>query len=255
MADTPILQLHSLRKTYGALVVTNDVDLTVHRGERHALIGPNGAGKTTLFNLITGRTPLTAGRIELDGTDITRLREETRAQRGIGRTFQHSELFTSLDPVANVVMALRRRGGARIPLISSPRKESALQAEARDLLDRVGLDPHSTDTVGALAHGQRRQLEVAMALAQQPKVLLFDEPTAGMSASETEQFREVFASLPPDLAVVLIEHDLEVVFSLSSTITVLETGTVIASGTPSEISASAKVREAYLGADMEGVFG
>lgn len=253
MRSEPVLRLDHVTKRYGALTVTNDVSIQVPAGQRRALIGPNGAGKTTLFNLISGRVPLSEGSIWLRGADITKVREEVRARRGIGRTFQHSELFTSVDAVQNVVMALRRRGGARMPILPS-RRDTTLREEARDLLHRVGLDPDSQAEVGAMAHGQRRQLEVAMALAQDPVILLFDEPTAGMSAAETETFQEVFRSLPAELAVVLIEHDLDVVFSLASEITVLAAGAVIFEGAPEHVRASSVVQEAYLGTNLEGVF-
>jgi len=249
-----VLRLEGVTKRYGALTVTDDVDFVLGAGDRHALIGPNGAGKTTLFNLIAGRVPVTSGRIFLKGSEITRVREEVRARRGIGRTFQHSELFGSLDPVQNVVMALRRRRGARITIFPSRRKDHELRDQACQLLEQVGLPPELAHHVQDLAHGQRRQLEVAMALAQQPDVLLFDEPTAGMSTAETDVFRDIFRQLPADLAVVLIEHDLDVVFSLASQVTVLAAGSVIASGEPAAIRSSEEVRDAYLGTNLEGVF-
>lgn len=251
---TPVLRLEKLTKRYGALTVTDDVDFTVSAGDRHALIGPNGAGKTTLFNLIAGRVPATSGRIFLKGSEITRTREEVRARRGIGRTFQHSELFGSLDPVQNVVMALRRRNGARMPWLPSRRVDQELAEHASTLLAQVGLGPDLQHRVEDLAHGQRRQLEIAMALAQQPDVLLFDEPTAGMSTAETHVFGDVFRALPPSLAVVLIEHDLDVVFSLATEVTVLAAGSVIASGEPAAVQASDEVHDAYLGTNLEGVF-
>lgn len=254
MSSDPLLRLENVTKRYGALTVTDGVDLAVRKGERHALIGPNGAGKTTLFNLITGRIPVTSGHIRLKGADITRLREERRARRGIGRTFQHSELFGSLDSVANVVMALRRKCGQPAPLLPLRRRERAFEEQAMLLLEQVGLAAQSGQAVSDLAHGQRRQLEVAMALAQEPDLLLFDEPTAGMSTAESETFREVFAALPEELAVVLIEHDLDVVFSLATRVTVLTAGAVIAEGDPAAIRRSDEVQDAYLGTDLEEVF-
>lgn len=254
MPNDSILALTGVTKKYGALVVVDNVDFVVEKGARHALIGPNGAGKTTLFNLIAGRVPVTSGNIDLNGERVTRAREEIRARKGIGRTFQHSELFGSLDPVQNVVMALRRRGGKRMQILPSSHRESSLRAHAEEILQQVGLDPAAQQRVGDLAHGQRRQLEIAMALAQDPDVLLFDEPTAGMSAAETEVFRQVFSTLAQDLAVVLIEHDLDIVFSLATTVTVLAAGAVIATGDPEEIRDSEVVRRTYLGADMEEVF-
>ena len=254
IATTPTLELQNVVKRFGAITVTNDVSIRVMPGERVALIGPNGAGKSTLFNLITGVLPVSAGRISFEGHDMTRMREDVRARMGIGRTFQHSKLFDSMDPIGNIVMAIRRRGGARIPILPSPARKRAMQEEAAALMERVGLDPGLRVPVASMAHGQRRQIEVAMALALKPKLLLFDEPTAGMSAAETYTFREVFSSLPEDMSIVLIEHDLDVVFSLAQRITVLAAGAVIASGTPEEVRASEEVRTAYLGADLEGVF-
>jgi branched-chain amino acid transport system ATP-binding protein len=254
LSSDPVLELRGVTKRYGALTVSDHVDFSVGAGERHALIGPNGAGKTTLFNLIAGRVPTTEGRILLKGEEITRMREEARARRGIGRTFQHSELFGSLDPLQNVVMALRRRRGAPAPLLPLRRRDRAMAEEAGAILEQVGLAPETADRVSDLAHGQRRQLEVAMALAQEPDVLLFDEPTAGMSTAESAIFCDVFAALPRDLAVVLIEHDLDVVFSLAEYVTVLSAGAVIAQGDPTTIQRSDEVQDAYLGTELEEVF-
>ena len=252
--QTPLLDLRGVCKRFGVITVTDHVALTLARGERLALIGPNGAGKSTLFNLITGVLPVSSGEIHFQGQDVTRMREDARARLGIGRTFQHSKLFDSMDPVGNIVMALRRRRGARIPVLPNVARKRAMQAEARELMDRVGLDPDLSASVSDLAHGQRRQLEVAMALALEPEMLLFDEPTAGMSSAETGTCRQVGQNLPDDLSVVLIEHDLDVVFSLADRIVVLAAGAVIANGSPQEIRASPVVRTAYLGADLEGVF-
>lgn len=254
MPSDHVLELESVTKKYGALTVTDDVDLRLTRGVRHALIGPNGAGKTTLFNLIAGRTPTTSGRILLNGEDITRKREEVRCRKGIGRTFQHSSLFNSLDPVQNTLMALRRRDGTAKSFLPTPRRERKLVDEAQGLLERVGLDPTGHKRVEALSHGQRRQLEIAMALAVRPDVILFDEPTAGMSAAETSTFSGLVAGLPPELSIVLIEHDLDVVFSLADTVTVLATGKVIAEGDPGVIQGSQAVQDAYLGTSLQEVF-
>ncbi|MDN5892395.1 MAG: ABC transporter ATP-binding protein [Nocardioides sp.] len=254
MSAETVLSLKNVRKRYGAVTVTDDVSFTVDRGDRVALIGPNGAGKTTLFNLIAGRTPVSSGSIELNGRDITTSREEVRCRAGIGRTFQHSELFASLDATGNVLMALRRRHGISRSIIPSRKREARLTVEAHEFLDAVGLDPRGSSRVSDLSHGQRRQLEVAMALALEPDLLLFDEPTAGMSGAETRTFSELVSNLPRSLAMILIEHDLDVVFALADKVIVLAAGAVIAEGEPSTIRGSAEVQDAYLGTNLGEVF-
>ncbi|MGJ3507604.1 ABC transporter ATP-binding protein [Enemella sp. A6] len=250
----PALRLENVVKRFGALVVTNDVSMEFHTGRTHALIGPNGAGKTTLFNLITGRLGVSSGRIFLGDEEVTGKREDRRARMGVGRTFQHSSLFESFPVLENVVLALRRRHGLAGSVIPSRKRERELSHEAYELLHRVGLGHRWRDAVKDLSHGERRQLEVAMALALSPKILLFDEPTAGMSKRESESFTDLIRALPDDLSVVLIEHDLDVVFSVADHVTVLAAGKVIAVGEPEQVQRDEAVLEAYLGTGLGEVF-
>jgi branched-chain amino acid transport system ATP-binding protein len=244
-AAGPVLELVDLGRRFGALPAVDGVSLTVDAGARHALIGPNGAGKSTLFRLVTGNLPPTSGRVLHEGRDVTRLPEHRRARLGIAQTFQHSSLFLSMSALDNVVLARQRLGGhARRPL---PASRGSLDREATDLLEQMGLADRGRVPVAALSHGERRQLEVAVALATRPQLLLLDEPAAGMSPAETRRFADLAETLPAEITLVLIEHDLDVVFRLATTVTVLHLGQVLATGSPEEIRASAAVQEAYLG--------
>lgn len=241
----PALAVSALTKSYGSVVAVDDVTVEVADGERRAVIGPNGAGKSTLFALVAGTLRPTSGAVSLFGADVTRLRDHQRARRGLVKTFQHSSVFTAMTLLDNVLLGTQRTQGRAIrPFGRSARP--AVQA-ARRLLDDVGLADRAGVLAGSLSHGERRQLEVALALGVEPKVLLLDEPTAGMSAAETERFVQLISALPREITVLIIEHDLDVVFSVADRVTVIHLGAVIEDGTPDEVRASELVQQTYLG--------
>ncbi|HEX6684864.1 MAG TPA: ABC transporter ATP-binding protein [Candidatus Limnocylindrales bacterium] len=241
---TEILRCEGLVRRFGALAAVDGVDLSVPAGARHALIGPNGAGKSTLFRLISGGLRVTAGTVSFDGNDITGLPERRRAQLGIGQTFQHTSVFGSLTAAQNVALAARRHLGT--PWWPLPRRV-AWADRVLKVLEEVGLPDHAGVTANSLSHGQCRQLEVAIALAAQPRLLLLDEPGAGMSAAESGLLLRLLQALPAEVTVVFVEHDLDLVFKLASRVTVMHLGKVLMSGTPQEVQASHLVQEAYLG--------
>ncbi|MEV1328059.1 ABC transporter ATP-binding protein [Micromonospora costi] len=241
---TPLLAACGITVRYGSLAALDGVDLRVDPGQRHALIGPNGAGKTTLLNVIAGATRPRTGRILLAGRDVTRRGPAARARRGIGRIHQRPAVWATLTVAENVEVAALphavrpgrwRPGGTR----------AAARRTADTLLARVGLADLAGRAAGQLAHGQRRQLEIAMALAGRPRLLLLDEPAAGLSATEVGRLVEFLRDLPRAVAVLLVEHRLDLVYALCDTVTVLRDGRPLAAGTPSEIRASAQVRQAY----------
>lgn len=231
------LVTEALEKRYGGVVAVDGLSLAIADGARHALIGPNGAGKTTVLDLLSGLVRPTRGRILLDGEDITRLAPHVRARRGLARTFQINRLFPSLTPVATLDLALAERGVAR----------SARAAGIEAILDRVGLAQVMTRPAATLAYGQQRLLEIALALACQPRLLLLDEPTAGVPEAERHQIRSALGALPADVTIVLVEHDMDVVFAFADRITVLVNGAILAQGPPAAVAADARVRAAYLG--------
>jgi branched-chain amino acid transport system ATP-binding protein len=248
-SPTPALAVSALTKSYGSVVAVDDVRLDVGDGERRAVIGPNGAGKSTLFALIAGTLRPTAGSVSLFGEDVTRLRDHQRARRGLVKTFQHSSVFARATLLDNVLLGTQRTSGrANKPFGRSAR--AAVDA-AHQLLDDVGLADRSAVLAGALSHGERRQLEVALALGVNPRVLMLDEPTAGMSAAETDRFVHLISTLPRDITVLIIEHDLDVVFSVADRVTVMHLGAVIEDGTPDEVRDSELVQQTYLGASPE----
>ncbi|MQA95944.1 MAG: ATP-binding cassette domain-containing protein [Streptosporangiales bacterium] len=252
---SPILELHGLTCTYGSLTAVDHVDLTVRPGERHALIGPNGAGKSTLFAAVAGTLPASDGRVMFAGRDVTALPEPERARRGLVRTYQHSSLFLDCSVLDNVALAVQRRHRVAYRFDRPARRFRRTGAEALRHLDAVGLAGRAEEKAAALSHGERRQLEVAMVLATGPGLVMFDEPTAGMSAAETERFVTLMGDLPDDLTVLIVEHDLDVVFRLAGHVTVLHLGRVLASGPPERIRADEAVQRAYLGsARTEDVF-
>ncbi|MHA6631668.1 ABC transporter ATP-binding protein [Pseudonocardia sichuanensis] len=253
-SDVPLLELRSVGKSYGAFHAVDGVSLTVPVGERHAVIGPNGAGKTTLFNLVAGTLRVSSGRVVFAGRDVTRAGEHRRARAGIGRTFQHSSLFTTQTCAENVLLAVRRSAGVGTSFRVSSKLRANLTAQVEELLERVDLTPRAHDLVANLSHGERRQLEVAMALAGEPSLLLFDEPTAGMSLSESAQFTRLVQALPRTLTVLIIEHDLDVVFTLADRITVLAAGECLEQGMPEQIRTSSQVEAVYLGTGHDEVF-
>jgi branched-chain amino acid transport system ATP-binding protein len=248
----PLLSLAGVGRSFGALKAVDDVSLDVPAGARHALIGPNGAGKSTLFKLITGSLPVTTGAVALAGSDITRLSEPQRARRGISQTLQHSSLFLTQTVLQNVLLAAQRRHGSRHALV--PRRQAAARDRSRALLADVGLEARADVPVSALSHGERRQVEVAVALACEPRLLLLDEPAAGMSPAESSRLVGLLQSLPETVTLVIVEHDLDVVFALARSVTVLHLGRVLLTGAPDEVRASDAVQEAYLGHGREALF-
>ena len=241
------LRTTGLSKTFGALAVANDINFTLERGARHALIGPNGAGKTTFVNLVTGVLTPTSGKIALAGEDITALPRATRVKRGLVRTFQISALFRKLTVLENVTLAIAEREGTANDLLRPAGHHRANIEEAFDLLEPLGLAPEALRPVTELAYGRQRMIEIAMALALKPKVLLLDEPAAGVPPSETGAIISTIEKLPGDIAVLFIEHDMELVFRVAKRITVLVQGTVLVEGPPAQIADDPKVREVYLG--------
>ena len=250
--STPLLSLAGVSRHFGALKVVDGVSLDVPAGARHALIGPNGAGKSTLFKLVTGAMPVTSGQVSFQGSDITGLSEPQRARRGISQTLQHSSLFLTQTVERNVLMAAQRRHGSRHSLL--PRRQTAARDRARELLADVGLAHRADVLVSALSHGERRQVEVAVALACEPQLLLLDEPAAGMSPAESTRLVGLLRSLPESVTLVIVEHDLDVVFALASSVTVLHLGALLLTGTPDEVRASSAVQQAYLGTGRGSLF-
>jgi branched-chain amino acid transport system ATP-binding protein len=241
------LQVQGLNRAFGALPVTRDVDLTLEKGARRALIGPNGAGKTTLVNLITGALKPHSGRVLLDGEDITLTGQAERARRGLARTFQINQLFRGLPVLQNVGMAISERDGHGNNMWRPLGSTRVVLDEALDYLDALRLTDDALKLVRELPYGRQRLVEIAIALAQKPRVLLLDEPAAGVPSSETHLILDVVASLDPDIAILIIEHDMDVVFRFAKEITVLVQGAVFTQGTPEEIMANAAVRAVYLG--------
>ena len=245
--DAVVLETQGLCKSFGALEVASNIQFTLQAGARHALIGPNGAGKTSFVNLLTGVLTPSAGTIVLRGRDVTALDQARRARLGLARTFQINQLFRSLTVLENVVMAIAERERLGRSLFKPLGWRSAISEEAIELLQRVGLAEQGLRRVDALAYGQQRLLEVAIALAQRPKVLILDEPAAGLPSAESHRIAELVEQLDPELALLIIEHDMELVFRLANQITVLVSGAVFAAGTPDQIAADARVRSVYLG--------
>jgi branched-chain amino acid transport system ATP-binding protein len=238
------LRCEEVSRSFGALRAVDGVTLSVARGARHALIGPNGAGKSTLLRLVAGGLPVSGGQIHLDGVDVTRTQEARRARLGIGQTFQQSSLFRGQTVADNVALAVqRRRGRPWLPIPQRP----AWAGRVDELLAQVGLAHRAYHRVDALSYAECRELEVAVALAAEPRVLLLDEPAAGMSAAGTAQLLDLLRGLPDDLSLVFVEHDLDLVFELATVVTVLHLGAVLMSGTPAEVRASPDVQRAYLG--------
>jgi branched-chain amino acid transport system ATP-binding protein len=245
----PLLALDRLRRYFGALPAVNGVSFTVSAHERRAVIGPNGAGKTTLFNLITGHLVPSAGRILFEDRPIEGLAPHAVARRGISRSFQRTNLFPRLTVLENLRLAAAADGRGSYNLWGSIARLPTPLRRAHDVAEAVGLAERLTDPAGQLSYGEQRQLEVGVALATSPKLLLLDEPTAGMSPEETHRMTELLAALPRAVTVLIIEHDMDVVFSLADRITVLHYGEVLAEGPPDAVRADPRVYEVYLGAD------
>ena len=247
MSADIVLSTQGLVKKFGGITATNDVTLDVRRGARHALIGPNGAGKTTLVNLLTGVLPPTAGRIVLEGEDITNLAPHKRVHRGMVRTFQINQLFASMTPLETLALVVSQHRGLGAPLWTPLGKRAEIAQRCEELLQQFHLTEVMNQRTEYLAYGKRRLLEIAIALACEPRVLLLDEPVAGVPAGEREELLETVAALPADVSVLLIEHDMDLVFSFADRMTVLVNGGVLTEGTPQEIAANEEVKAVYLG--------
>jgi branched-chain amino acid transport system ATP-binding protein len=242
-----VLRTEHLCRSFGNLVVTNDVNLTVEPGQRHVIIGPNGAGKTSLINQIGGQLPPSSGQIFFKDTDITGWTPDRICRGGVARTFQRNNLFQNLTVQENLRLAVQVRRGNPLNFFTPVRRLAPLYERAQELMRFVHLEDGSR-LVRNLSYGEQRQLEIGLALAGEPELLLLDEPTSGMSPSETGRMIDLVASLPKTLSILMIEHDMKVVFSLADRITVLYYGEILASGTSAEIQANDRVREVYLGA-------
>ncbi|MEU9256494.1 ABC transporter ATP-binding protein [Streptomyces sp. NPDC048270] len=247
MSAPHLLELREVSRRFGSFKAVDEVCLTVRAGARHAIIGPNGAGKSTLFGLVSGTLAATSGSVFVDGKDVTRLPVDRRVGLGVAATFQHSSLFLRETVLENVLLAVLRRTGAGLGGWRKVSARTAAVEQARTLLERVGLPARHEAAAAALSHGERRQLEVAVALATEPRLLLMDEPAAGMSPAETARLTELVAALPGEVTVLLVEHDLDMVFELADTVTVMHLGRHLKTGTPDEVKASAEVQSAYLG--------
>jgi branched-chain amino acid transport system ATP-binding protein len=243
------LAVENVFKNFGGVAALSGVSLDVAEGERRVLLGPNGAGKTTLFHTISGSIMPTAGRIALFGLDITRLRPDRRARLGLARTFQITNLFPRLTVLDSVLLALGGADGRGLQLFAPPSGDRALLGEADRLLDRWGLAGTAHRVVRTLSYGEQRQLEIALALAGKPRLLLLDEPTAGLSPAETRRVVAQVHELPRDMTILMIEHDMDVAFELADRIAVMHQGRLIADGDEAAIRANPQVTEIYLGTD------
>ncbi|HWK60810.1 MAG TPA: ABC transporter ATP-binding protein [Eoetvoesiella sp.] len=244
---TTPLQTFGLTKNFGGLCVTNHVDFSLEAGARHALIGPNGAGKTTFVNLLTGVIPPTQGSIHLDGNDITHLSPRQRVKRGLARTFQINSLFPQLTTAENVALAIGERKGSAGRMFSRVERDSELEHETAALLEDLNILDMASKKIADLAYGQRRMVEIAIALAIRPQVLLLDEPAAGVPASESHAIIEMLERLPAHIAILLIEHDMDLVFRFARRITVLVEGSILIEGDGAQVKSDPRVKEIYLG--------
>jgi len=243
----PLLRLEGLTRSFGALNAVDGVSLAVAARERRAIIGPNGAGKTTLFNLIGGQLAPSAGRVLFDGRTITGLAPHAVARRGISRSFQRTNVFPRLTVLENLRLAAAAGDRGSYDLVGTIARVRAPLDRARAVADAVGLAERLPEAAGRLSYGEQRQLEIGIALATSPRLLLLDEPTAGMSPEETQRMTELLVGLPREVTLLIIEHDMDVVFSLADRLTVLHQGAVLTEGTLAEVKADARVYEVYLG--------
>jgi branched-chain amino acid transport system ATP-binding protein len=243
----PLLQVEALSKRFGGLLASDRISLTVPGGELHAIIGPNGAGKTTLIGQLTGELAPDAGLIRFDGRDITALPVHRRSRLGLARSFQVTSVFPDFTALDNVALAVQAHAGHSFRFWRNAWRDPALREPARTALEQLALGHRADDIVSHLSHGEHRQLEIAMALATRPRMLLLDEPMAGMGPEESGRLVRMLRDLKRELTILLIEHDMEAVFALADRVTVLVNGRVIASGAPAAIRADAQVRDAYLG--------
>ena len=248
MSDV-ILETRNLRREFGALVAVDDVSVSIEAGSLHSIIGPNGAGKTTFFNLVSGTLRPTAGRVFFKGDDITQIPVHRTIHRGIGRSFQITNLFPNLTVLENVRLAAQAMGSDNLRFFRSHRKFSRYLEQAMEVLEQVGLAAKAAQPAGTLPHGDQRKLELGMILAPDPEVLMLDEPTAGMASEQVPELMQLVQSIQEsgDKTVVLVEHNMNVVMSVSDRITVMHQGALLAEGTPAEISGDERVQTAYLG--------
>jgi len=242
-----VFRAEGLCKSFGALEVARGISLQLPRGARHAIVGPNGSGKTTLFNLLSGELRPDAGQVYIEGRDVTSLSPDARARAGLTRSFQKNNLFPDLTVLESLAVAVGIGVGAGTIFWRPFVRSTEIYRRAAAIAERIRLTPFLDAVVGTLPYGTQRQLEIGLALAIGPKILLLDEPTAGMSAEETAEMAKLIEDLPRDLTLLVIEHDMKVVFDFAQRITVLDYGSVLAEGTPAEIRASPEVRRRYLG--------
>ncbi|MDQ3740805.1 MAG: ABC transporter ATP-binding protein [Actinomycetota bacterium] len=242
----PILQLRGIGRRFGGVTAVSDVDLTVRAGERRAILGPNGAGKTTLFNLISGEFPPSTGTVELFGQDVTGAPARTRARMGLSRTFQTSRLFGGLSVEDNLYLAVLGVGEGHLRLVKS-RADAEMRDRARAMAEAVGLADRLDVLVAELSHGEQRQLEVGMARVSEPKLMMLDEPAAGLSRAERVKLTELLLALDPSITLILIEHDMDVALRAAQWVTMMHDGKVIVEGTPDDIRADETVHALYLG--------
>ncbi|HLB15681.1 MAG TPA: ABC transporter ATP-binding protein [Burkholderiales bacterium] len=242
-----LLETRQLCKSFGALEVARDIDFRLERGARHALIGPNGAGKTTLVNLLTGVLPPSRGAVLLEGEDLTAAPQAKRVKRGIARTFQINQLFRGLTVLDNVYIAVAERLGAGGSMFRPAGRRADVIAEASGLLETLKLEGDAGRRIHELPYGRQRLVEIAIALGLKPRVLLLDEPAAGIPSAESHILLDAIAGLPKEIAVLIIEHDMDLVFRFAERITVMVSGAIFAEGPPAEIAANREVRAVYLG--------
>ncbi len=248
--NSNLLEVRGLTKSFGALLASDHVDLEVLEGETHAIIGPNGAGKTTLISQLAGDLVPDRGRVRFAGEDITSLSAPARSHRGFARSFQITSIYPDFTALENVMLAVQAHSGHSFRFWSPARAERALQEPALRVLGEVGLGSRAGVQAGSLAHGEQRALEIAMALATRPRLMLLDEPVAGMGAEETQRMIAFLSTLKRGKTLILVEHDMDAVFSLADRVSVLVYGRIIATGTPGEIRADPEVRRAYLGGEI-----
>jgi branched-chain amino acid transport system ATP-binding protein len=246
MTDNPCLQLDSLSVNFGGVYAVRDVSLHVAHGERHAILGPNGAGKTTLFNLVAGDLQPVSGRVHLNGADVTSVPAHRRARLGLSRTYQRSLLFQTQSVEQHLYLALRGVRDGRFSL-RHPSRDRAAAERVEEVVAMVGLAADRATAVGSLSHGRQRQLDIGMAIAPIPSLLLLDEPAAGLSPGDREQLADMLEALPRSITMMLIEHDMDVALRLADRVTVMAEGAQIATGTPAEIRSDANVQAVYLG--------
>jgi len=244
---SPALTLDHVSRHFGGLKAVDDVSMVVQPGERRALIGPNGAGKTTLFNVISGELPATGGRVELFGGDVTRLPSHQRAARGIARTFQITKLFPNLTVIDNVLLACAALDSRKFVMLRRTEACGDLMDRAEQVVQQFGLSDHRQAQARNLSYGDQRKLEVALSMAGRPRLLLLDEPMAGLSAGESRAMQVILEALEPAIAVLLIEHDMDIAFAFAERVTVLHQGRVLVEGPKDEVSANRSVQQIYLG--------